>query len=140
FQYQHARPIVEPYALTPAELQELTDYALKYHVQLIPYLDAPAHIAFILKHPEYASLREFPESNYEACVTNPETYKLYSGMFDDLLEATRGGRYFVLSTDEPYYVGLAKNSQCNEADRAKELGSAGKLLAEFVSKTATTLH
>ena len=29
FQYQHAQPIVEPYALTPAELQELTDYALE---------------------------------------------------------------------------------------------------------------
>ena len=34
FQYQHAPAIVEPYALTPAELQELTDYALKYHVQI----------------------------------------------------------------------------------------------------------
>ena len=56
FQYQHAQPIVEPYALTPAELQELTDYALRYHIELIPYLDGPAHDAFILKHPEYAEL------------------------------------------------------------------------------------
>jgi hypothetical protein len=140
FQYKHAPAIVEPYALTPAELQELTDYGLKYHVQLIPYLDAPAHDAFILKHPAYAGLREYPESNYEFCTTNPETYTLFQGMFEDLLEATRGSEYFVLSTDEPYYVGLAKNDQCNEADRAKELGSVGKLLAEFVTKTAGYLH
>ena len=72
FQYQHAQAMVEPYAMTPAELQELTDYALKYHVQIIPYLDGPAHDAFILKHPEYAGLREYPESNYEFCVTNPD--------------------------------------------------------------------
>jgi hypothetical protein len=52
------------------------------------------------------------ESNYEACVTNPETYKLFEGMFQDLLDANKGGKYFVLSTDEPYYVGLAKNDQC----------------------------
>jgi len=140
FQYKNAAPIVEPYALSPAEFQELTDYGLKYHVQVIPYLDGPAHIAFILKHPEYAALREFPESNYEACVTNPETYKLYFGMFQDLLDANKGGKYFVLSTDEPYYVGLAKNDQCNEVDRAKELGSVGKLLAEFVTKTSNYLH
>ena len=140
FQYQHAPAMVEPYAMTPAELQELTDYALKYHVQIIPYLDGPAHDAFILKHPEYAGLREYPESNYEFCVTNPDTYKLFYGMFDDLLDATKGSKYFVLSTDEPYYVGLAKNAQCNEADRAKELGSVGKLLAEFVTKTAGYLH
>jgi len=140
FEYQHAQPIVEPYALSPAELQELTDEAVKYHIEFIPYLDGPAHDAFILKHPEYADLREYRESNYEFCVTNPDTYKLFYGMFDDLLAATKGGHYFMLSTDEPYYVGLAKNSQCDELDREKELGSVGKLLAEFVTKAAGYLH
>jgi hypothetical protein len=140
FQYEHAKPIVEPYALTPAELQELTDYGLKYHVQLIPYLDGPAHDAFILKHPEYAALREYPDSNYEFCATNPKTYELFQGMFEDLLASNKGGKYFVLSTDEPYYVGLANNGQCQEAERANQLGSVGKLLAEFVTKTADYLH
>jgi hypothetical protein len=46
----------------------------------------------------------------------------------------------VLSTDEPYYVGLANNEQCHEAERAKQLGSVGKLLAEFATKTAGYLH
>ena len=140
FQYKSAAPIVDPYALTPGELQDLTDCALRYHIQLIPYLDGPAHVAFILKHPEYAALREFPDSNYEFCATNPDTYKLLSGMYQDLLDANRGSRYFVLSTDEPYYVGLAKNSQCDEADRAHELGSVGKVLAQFLDKAAGYLH
>jgi hypothetical protein len=140
FDYQHAQPIVEPYALSPAELQELTNEAVKYHTEFIPYLDGPAHDAFILKHPEYVDLREYRESNYEFCVTNPDTYKLFYGMFDDLLAATKGSHYFMLSTDEPYYVGLAKNSQCDEVDRAKELGSVGKLLAEFVTKAGGYLH
>lgn len=140
FQYAHAKPIVEPYALTPAELQDLTDYGLKYHIQVIPYLDGPGHDAFILKHPEYESLREYPDSNYEFCATNPKTYDLFKGMFDDLLAANKGGKYFVLSTDEPYYVGLADNSQCHEAAWSKKLGSVGKVLAEFVTKTADYLH
>jgi hypothetical protein len=140
FQYKSAPAIVEPYALAPSELQELTDFALRYHVQLIPYLDAPAHVAFILKHPEYAPLRAFSTSNYEFCVTNPETYKLLFGMYDDLVEATTGAKYFVLSTDEPYYVGLADSPQCEEATRARSLGSVGKLLAEFITKAANYLH
>jgi hexosaminidase len=140
FEYRHAPAIVDPYTLTPAQLQELTDYGLKYHVQLIPYLDGPAHDAFILKHPEYARLREYPESNYEFCAVNPETYRLFDGMFDDLLSANKGVQYFVLSTDEPYYVGLADNDQCHEAERAKQLGSVGKMLAEFTTKTADYLH
>ena len=140
FQYKSAPAIVEPYALARSELQELTDFALHFHVQLIPYLDAPAHVAFILKHPQYAPLRAFPSSNYEFCVTNPEIYKLLFGMYDDLLEATKGSKYFVLSTDEPYYVGLAANSQCDEVTRAHTLGSVGRLLAEFITKAADYLH
>jgi hypothetical protein len=140
FQYRSAPALVEPHALSATEYQELTDYGLRHHVQLIPYLDSPGHIAFILKHPEYAGLREYPESNYELCATNPESYKLLFGMFQDLLDANKGVKYFYLSTDEAYYVGLANNTQCKEAARAKELGSVGKVLAEFVSKTANYLH
>jgi hexosaminidase len=140
FQHKSAPAVVEPYALTSSELQDLTDFALHYHVQLVPYLDAPAHVAFILKHPEYAALRAFTDSNYEFCVTNPETYKLLFGMYDDLLNATKGSRYFILSTDEPYYVGMASSTQCEEAARARELGSVGKLLAEFVTKASNYLH
>ena len=140
FQYKSAPALVEPHALSPAQFQELTDYGLRHHVQLIPYLDAPGHIAFILKHPEYAGLREYPESNYELCATNPDSYKLLFGMFQDLLDANKGVKYFYLSTDEPYYIGMADNAQCQEAVRAKELGSVGKLLAEFTTKTANYLH
>lgn len=140
FQYRGAPALVEPQALSPAELQELTDYGLRYYVQVIPYLDGPAHLAFILKHPEYAKLRAFADSNYEACVTNPDTYKLFFGMFDDLLAANRGVNYFYLSTDEAYYIGMAASAQCQEAEAARRLGSVGKLLAEFVTKAAGYLH
>ncbi len=94
FQYASAPALVEPQALSPAQFQELTDYGLRHHVQLIPYLDAPGHIAFILKHPEYAGLREYAESNYELCATNPDSYKLLFGMFQNLLDANKGVKYF----------------------------------------------
>jgi len=140
FEYKRAPALIEPYALSPAQLQELTDYGLKYHVKLIPYLDAPAHIAFILKHPEYENLRDFADSNYELCTTNPDSLNLLEGMYRDLLDANKGVDYFFLSTDEPYFVGLADNNQCHSKQRAEELGSRGKLLAEFVTKAANYLH
>jgi hypothetical protein len=140
FQYKSAPAAVEPYALSPAQLQELTDYGLHYHIELIPYLDGPAHIAFLLKHPEYAKLREFPDSDYEICATNPDSYKLLEGMYQDLLDANRGVKHFFLSTDEPYYLGLAHNSQCNESDLAKTLGSVGQVFAHFVNEAAGYLH
>jgi hypothetical protein len=136
FEFKSAKPIIEPYAYSPGEFQELTDYALKYYVQLIPYLDAPAHVSFILKHPEYAHLRAYPESNYEFSVVNPETQKLLTAMFDDLMNANKGGKYFLLSTDEAYYVGKPEN----EKDTAAALGGNGRLLASFTTAMSNYLH
>ncbi len=136
FQFASAKPIVEPYAFTPAEYQELTDYAKDHFIELIPYLDAPAHVSFILKHPEYASLRAMPNSNYELSVTSRGTYKLISGMFNDLMDANKGGKYIFLSTDEPYYVGKTEG----EKKAARALGGNGKLLADFITKISDKLH
>jgi hypothetical protein len=96
----------------------------------------------ILKHPEYASLREYTNSNYEMCVINPGTYKLLDGLYQDLLNANKGVNYFVLSTDEPYYVGhlTATEPQCNEAAVRQQLGSPGLLEAQFLSQAGGYLH
>jgi hexosaminidase len=136
FQYKSAAPIVEPYAMTPAEYQELTDYAKAHFVELIPYLDAPAHVSFILKHPEYAGLRAFPNSNYEFSITNPGTDRLLSAMLDELIEASRGGKYILLSTDEAYYAGKSEG----EKEAANAAGSNGKLLAGFIKRISDKLH
>ena len=135
FEYASAPALTDPYALSPAQLQELTDYALRYHVQVIPYLDGPAHANFILEHDEYAKLREFPETAFEMCSTNPDTYKLLLGMFQDLMDANRGGKYFHLSTDEAWFIGKADSDQCRETGV-----TPGKRWAEFTRKTAGYLH
>jgi hypothetical protein len=136
FQFSTVKPIVEPYAYSPEEYQELTDYANAHYVDLIPYLDAPAHVSFILKHSEYKELRSFPNSNYELDVTNPKVDDLILGMVDDLLAANKGGKYFFLSTDEAYYVGKARNQQ----KIANKLGGNGQLLAAFITRIANAIH
>jgi hypothetical protein len=111
FEFESAKPIIEPYAYTAEEYQELTDYAKAHYVELVPYLDAPAHISFRLKHPEYKDLRAFPNSNYELNVINPKADELMLGMINDLIEANKGGKYFLLSTDEAYYVGKSESEK-----------------------------
>jgi hypothetical protein len=140
FEFSNAPALVDPYALSPAQLQELTDYGLHYHVQVVPYLDGPAHVNFILERDEYAKLREFPDSAFQMCSTNPETYKLLEGMYQDLMDANKGGKYFHLSTDEAWFIGKANNDQCHEAERAKQLRSPSKLWVEYTNKTAAYLR
>jgi hexosaminidase len=140
FQYSSAPAVVNPYALSPAQLQKLTDYGLHYHVQVIPYLDGPAHVDFILERHAYATLREFPDVAFEMCSTNPDSYKLLEGMYQDLMNANKGVKYFHLSTDEAWFIGKADNQQCHEAKQAKELGSPSKLWVEYAKQTAGYLR
>lgn len=143
FQFKSAPALVQPYALSPSQLQGITDYGLRYHVQVIPYVDGPGHDFWILGHPQYAGLREYPGpkgTNFESCSTNPKTYNLLHSLYQDLLNANKGSHWFVASTDEPYYVGLADNSQCDEKTLATKLGSVGKVEAQFLYKSTSYLH
>ncbi len=136
FQYKSAPALVEPYAVTPQEYQELADYAKAHYIDLVPFLDAPAHVSFILKHPEYRKLRLIDDVNYQFSVTNPETYKLLDNMFGELINASKGSKYILLSNDEAYYTGKAPS----EKSMADSLGGNGRLLAWFIKKLADRLH
>lgn len=136
FNYKSAPAIVEPYALSPAEYQEIADFAKAHYVDLVPFLDAPAHVSFILKHPEYRKLRLIDDINYQFSVTNPETFKLLDAMFSELINASKGSKFIILSNDEAYYTGKAPS----EKAMADSLGGNGRLLAWFIRKMADRLH
>ncbi|WP_353718859.1 glycoside hydrolase family 20 zincin-like fold domain-containing protein [Dyadobacter sp. 676] len=136
FEYKSAPAIVEPYALTAREYQELTDYAKAHYIDLVPFLDAPAHVSFILKHPEYRKLRLIDDINYQFSVTNPGTFELLDAMFSELIDASKGSKYILLSNDEAYYTGKAPS----EKPMADSLGGNGRLLAWFIKKLADRLH
>jgi hypothetical protein len=136
FQYESARAIVEPHALSPQEYQELTGYAALHYIQLVPFLDGPAHVSFILKHPEFAGLRAFPNSNYEMNVADPRTDSLLLGMFGDLINANKGVDYIIFSNDEAYYTGKSPL----EAEAARAAGGNEWLLARFITRISNELN
>lgn len=104
-------PVVgAPGAFTKAELQDLTRYALERHIQLIPQIQAPAHMAYVLKHEEFKHLRA-DNSNYQACMCDPEAISLIQDLYQDMIDATPGVKYFHASTDEVYYAGICNKCQ-----------------------------
>ncbi|HUU27783.1 MAG TPA: beta-N-acetylhexosaminidase [archaeon] len=103
-----SHPIIgAPGAYTKAQMQELTRYALERQIQLVPVIQSPAHFAYVLKHKEFAHLRA-DGSNYQACMCDEEAIKLIFDMYQDMIDATPGVKYFHVSTDEVYYAGICK--------------------------------
>jgi hypothetical protein len=103
-----SHPIIgAPGAFTTDELAGLVRYGLERHIQIVPNLQAPAHMCYVLKHPEFAHLR-CDGSNYQICMDEPEARRLIFDLYDDLVRATPGVSYFHVSTDEVYYAGICE--------------------------------
>lgn len=105
FAYPSNPVIGAPGAFTPAELQHIVDYGLERFIQVVPVIQSPAHMAYVLKHPQFANLRA-DGNNYQSRMCSEDTYRLIFQMYDDLIAATRGIDYFFVSTDEVYYAGI----------------------------------
>ncbi len=132
FEYPSHPVIGAPGAFTTEEMADLTRYALARHIQIIPNIQAPAHMAYVLKHEEFAHLR-CDGSNYLACMEDPEAVRLIFDMYDDVIAATPGVDYFLVSTDEIYYAGICeKYRPYNPENRAK-------IWCEFANKAAAHL-
>ncbi|MCK5464928.1 MAG: family 20 glycosylhydrolase, partial [Bacteroidales bacterium] len=62
YEYPTHPVIGHPNAFSKEEMHELTSYALDRFIQLIPNVQAPAHMAYVLKHKEFEHLRAEQES------------------------------------------------------------------------------
>ncbi|MEO6733065.1 MAG: beta-N-acetylhexosaminidase [Ferruginibacter sp.] len=121
FLYPSHPEIAAAGAFSTAEIQELTDYARKYHIQIVPLVQGLGHVSYILKWPQYAKLREIEASNWEFCPLNEGTYDLLFDLWKDAVNATRGSEYIHIGSDETYELGLC--AQCKI--KADQIGKSG---------------
>ena len=108
-------------AFTTKEIQDLTDYARKYHIQIAPLVQGLGHVSFILKWPQFAPWREVAASNWEFCPLKEGSYKLLFDLWKDAMDATKGSTYFHFGSDETYELGECP--ACKQ--KASEIGKKG---------------
>ncbi len=135
FEYPSHPEIGAPGAFTMEEMQEITRYARKYHVQLVPLVQGLGHVSFILKWPQYSHLREIPASNWEFCPLKEGSYELLNDLWQDAIKATPGSEYIHIGSDETYELGLCERCQ----QKSEEMGKSG-LYHLFVEKGGKPLQ
>lgn len=121
FLYPSHPEISAPGAFTTKEIQDLTDYARKYHIQIAPLVQGLGHVSFILKWPQFAPWREVAASNWEFCPLKEGSYKLLFDLWKDAMDATKGSTYFHFGSDETYELGECP--ACKQ--KAGEIGKKG---------------
>lgn len=133
--YQSHPEIGAPGAFTIEEMQELTQYARKYHVEIIPLVQGLGHVSFILKWKQYRHLREIEDSNWEFCPLKEGSYDLLFDLWDEAIKATPGSEYIHIGSDETYE--LAACDACKA--KAEEIGKSG-VYHLFVDRAAKHLQ
>jgi hexosaminidase len=111
--YVKAPPVGASNALSIEEFAKLSRYAKARNIEISPLVQGLGHAPFILKHPQYAQLRDDPESDWAFCALNPGTYDLQFKLYEDAIAATPHGKYLHIGGDEVGELGkseLAKKS------------------------------
>ena len=101
------QPLVgAPQAISIDEMAALTRYARERHIEITPLVQGLGHATFILKHQEYANLREIPWNRWAFCPLNEGTYQVLFDLYRDAIEATPGSKYLHIGGDEIGNIGL----------------------------------
>jgi hypothetical protein len=101
------QPLVgAPQSISIDEMASLTRYARKRHIEITPLVQGLGHASFILKHKEYANLREIPWNTWAFCPMDEGTYQVLFDMYRDAIEATPGSKYLHIGGDEIGNIGL----------------------------------
>ena len=114
-------------ALGRDQLQDLLAHARVLGIEPIPLHQCLGHVDFILRHDEYAHLREEEERRDQWCPLKPESFGLFRECVDDMIDAHPDIRYFHLGGDEARRLG-----HCPECAKVAEKHGVGRLYLDFV--------
>ena len=106
-----SHPLIAPEggALTPAEIRELSAYARRYHVELVPQQQTFGHLHKALRLEQYNDLAEVPYGD----VLSPQqegSYQLVADWYKELDELFPG-RFFHIGADETFELGRGQSAE-----------------------------
>jgi hypothetical protein len=104
--YQRQPLVGAPQSISIDEMAALTRYAHDRHIEITPLVQGLGHATFILKHQEYAGLRELSWNTWAFCPLHEGTYQVLFDLYRDAMEATPGSRYLHIGGDEIGNIGL----------------------------------
>ena len=138
FEYKSHPEVGAPGAFTFEEMHELTTFAKKYHIQIVPLVQGLGHVSFILKHPENKHLREIPSNNWGFCPLREGTYNFMTDLLEEAIEATPGSEYIHIGCDETYTLGKGVACGCKVKAEAEGKNALRQVyvnrVAEIVKK------
>jgi hypothetical protein len=119
--YQRQPLVAAPQSISIDEMAALTKYARERFIEITPLVQGLGHATYILKHRQYAGLRELPWNRWAFCPLHEGTYQVLFDLYRDAIEATPGSKYLHIGGDEIGNIGLCPRCK-STADKEGTLG------------------
>ncbi|MHB0877574.1 MAG: glycoside hydrolase family 20 zincin-like fold domain-containing protein [Anaerolineae bacterium] len=104
FPYRSHPAVVAPSALTPDELDRFIKVARDNYVEIVPLVQCFGHVEYVLRHEEYADLREAGH-HFQFCPLQPGSMKVFEDLAREVVAAHPDSRFFHLGADEAWALG-----------------------------------
>jgi hexosaminidase len=112
--YQRQPIVGSSDAFSIADWKEISDYAMARNIRISPLVQGLGHASFILKHPEYQSLRDDPESDWAFNPLDEKTYEVQFDLYSDALEAFPHANFLHVGGDEVNTTGRGSGKSALE--------------------------
>ncbi|XP_073415800.1 hexosaminidase D isoform X1 [Dendrobates tinctorius] len=109
--YEELLPLRAAHAYSPQEIREILRLAQINHLEVIPLIQTFGHMEFVLKHKEFAHLREIPMYPNSLNPHRKESHQLLHAMIRQMMELHPGLRWLHIGSDEVYYLGEGEESK-----------------------------
>ena len=115
FPFQKHRVVASPTALTRDEVVQLLELARDNGMQAIPLLQSLGHLRYLLKHDEYADIREEEQHQDQMCPSNEKSFRVWCELAEEILALFPGCQLMHIGADETRRLGVCP--RCRGQDK-----------------------
>jgi len=120
FPYRRHATLASSLAFSREEIASLAALCATEGVEIVPLVQCLGHAYNVLRHAEYAHLREVPGTTQQYCPTNPAVRDFYLELVEEIREALPNVRRFHVGGDESRRLGVCP--RCKEVVATRGLG------------------
>jgi len=128
FEGEH-QVVASPGALTAGELAELIAHTRASGLQVIPLLQSLGHLHYLLKHDQYAGLREEDEVRAQLCPLNEQSFVTWTELAEQVLGLLDICTLMHIGADETRQLG-----ECPRCAAEAEQSGKGGLYTRHINK------
>lgn len=131
FPHKKHPALATSHAFSAEQINVIGRVCAAWGVEIIPLLQSLGHAYHVLRHAEYAHLRETPDAIQQYCPSHPDVLPLYMELAEEIRRAFPGVNKFHIGGDESRQLGVCK--VCRQ--KAGEHG-VGRLYGEHIGAVA----